>query len=59
MSIESLTALFLLWLSFGIISAVIAANKGRSGRGWFVLGLLLGPLGIILALVVSKNQEET
>ena len=59
MSIELLAVLFLLWLSFGIISAAIAANKGRSGCGWFVLGLLLGPLGIILALVVSKSQEET
>lgn len=45
------------WVLFGIACAVIATNKGRSGGGWFVLGFLLGPFGLILALVVSKNQE--
>lgn len=48
----------LLWLLFGIVSAVVATNKGRSGCGWFALGVLLGPFGFILALVVSKNQEQ-
>ena len=41
---------------FGIISAFIASNKGRSGVGWFIIGFLLGPLGLILALIVSKNK---
>ena len=45
------------WLLFGIISAVVASNKGRSGCGWFALGILLGPFGLIFALVVPKNQE--
>ena len=26
------------WLLFGIVSAVVASNKGRSGCGWFLLG---------------------
>lgn len=47
----------LLWILIGIASAVVAANKGRSGCGWFALGFLLGPVGLILALVVPKNQE--
>lgn len=41
----------------GVISAVVAVNKGRSGVGWFVIGNLLGPLGLVLSLVVSKNQQ--
>ena len=49
--------LVVIWLLFGIACAVIATNKGRSGGGWFVLGFLLGPFALILALVVSKNQE--
>ena len=49
--------ILIIWLLFGIISAVVASNKGRSGCGWFLLGVLLGPFGLILALVVSKNQE--
>ena len=44
------------WLLFGIISAVVASNKGRSGCGWFLLGLLLGPFGLILVLVLPKDQ---
>jgi hypothetical protein len=47
----------IIWLVFGLISAVIANNKGRSGCGWFIVGVLLGPLGIILALVVSNDQK--
>lgn len=48
--------LILIWLFCGIISAVVASNKGRSGVGWFALGLLFGPLGLGLALVVPKRQ---
>lgn len=45
------------WLFFGIISAIVASNKGRSGCGWFIVGILLGPIGLILALVVSKDAK--
>ena len=45
-----------IWLLSGVVSAVVATNKGRRGCGWFTLGFLLGPVGLILALVVSKNQ---
>lgn len=48
---------FVIWLLCGIISAVVASNKGRSGFGWFILGFLFGPLGLILALVVGKKDE--
>jgi len=44
------------WLLFGIISAVVASTKGRSGCGWFILGVFLGPFGLILSLVVPKNK---
>ena len=54
---EIFVGLLIVWLLFGIACAVIAKNKGRNDAGWFVLGFLLGPLGLILALVVSKNQE--
>lgn len=49
--------ILIIWLLFGIVCAVIASNKGRSGLGWFLIGVLLGPFGLILALVVSKNVE--
>jgi hypothetical protein len=46
----------LIWVVFGIATALAAVSKGRSGCGWFALGVLLGPLGLILALVVAKNE---
>lgn len=45
------------WCVCGLISAAIASGKGRSGGGWFIIGLLLGPIGVILALVTSKNED--
>ncbi len=45
------------WILCGVISAVVASNKGRDGCGWFAIGLLIGPFRFLLALVVSKNQN--
>ena len=45
-----------IWLLSGIISVTVAANKGRSGCGWITLSFLLAPVGLIVALFVSKNQ---
>lgn len=50
--------LFLFWLICAGITAVIASNKGRAGFAWFLVGFLLGPFGIILALVVSKDVQQ-
>lgn len=49
--------LVIIWFLFGAVSAVVASNKGRSGCGWFALGFVLGPFGLLLALVVNKNQQ--
>jgi len=47
----------IIWLLFGIVSAVAASNKGRSGCGWFLLGVLLGPFAIILVLIIPNLKE--
>ena len=44
-----------IWLLFGILGAWIATTKGRSGCGWFLLCSILGPIGLILAAVISKK----
>ena len=49
--------IFILWLLFGIICAVVASRKGRSGFGWFLLGCVLGIFGLIWVLVISPNQQ--
>jgi len=51
--------LLFIWALFGIVSAIVASNKGRNGCGWFLLGFLLGPFGLILSLAVSKDLAST
>lgn len=49
--------IFIVLLLFGCIAAVIGAKKGE-GCLAFLIGLLLGPFGIILALI-SKGKRKT
>jgi len=52
--------IFLLFglLLCGIFSAVIATNNGRSGCGWFAMGLLFGPFGFIVALLPPSEKRD-
>lgn len=45
---------------FGIICAIIAANRGRSAVGWFFIGVFLSCIGLILVLALPdlKKEEE-
>ena len=46
-----------IWFCCAIVSAVIAATKGRSTLGWFFLGLPTGPFGsLVVALLPSMAQ---
>lgn len=44
------------WLVCGVLGAYIATTKGRGGCTWFVLCSVLGPIGLILAAVISKER---
>lgn len=44
------------WIVCGVIAAAIANSKGRSGAGFGCLGFLLGPIGIIIAAVISPDR---
>jgi hypothetical protein len=39
-----------IWLLFGIFSSAIASSRGKSGTAWFIIGILSGPLGLLVAL---------
>ena len=44
------------WLALCIVAGAIAAGKGRSGFGFFMLALLLSPLiGILAAVAAGPN----
>ena len=40
---------FVLWCFCAVIAGGIAASKGRSGVGWFFLGLFIGPFAVAVA----------
>lgn len=48
----------LIWCLFGFVAAIIASTKGRSGCGWFLLGILLGPFALVIAFLPSLAQKE-
>ena len=41
------------WIIMGVLCALIALAKGRSGLGWFLLGCLFGPLALLFAAAMS------
>jgi len=46
------------WLACGVIAAIISDSKGRSGCGGLLLGLLLGPIGLAVALLLGATPEK-
>lgn len=44
------------WIICGVLSAVIATAKNRTGCGWFLLGFILGPIGLIVIAVLPKLE---
>jgi hypothetical protein len=46
----------IIWLICGIISAIIGSKKGAGCSG-FIIGILLGPFGIIIALITKGNRR--
>lgn len=45
------------WLVIAFFAAGIAQAKGRSTVGWFVLGLFLGPLALLVAALPSRRAD--
>ena len=43
------------WFLFGLAAAAVARSRGRSGCAGLALGALLGPLGLIVALVMRRR----
>lgn len=44
------------WVICGLIAAALYQSRGRSGVTGFLGGLLLGPIGILLALVTPVDK---
>jgi hypothetical protein len=47
--------ILLLWLGLSVVAGIVAASKGRSGFGYFLLSLVLSPLiGLLLAALLPR-----
>jgi hypothetical protein len=47
------------WLICGVIAYYIYQGKGRAGCWGFLVGFMLGPLGIVYALVRSPDTRRS
>ena len=48
------------WGTLALLNAGLAQGKNRSGLGWFLLSLLLGPIAtFILVVFCPKLLEDT
>jgi hypothetical protein len=54
----SSTELLTVWFLFAIVAAIIAASRGRSRFAWFLLGLLIGPLALLAAVLLPSRRPE-
>jgi len=50
--------LFVLWIAFSLIPAVLASKRGRSGPAWFFIGLLISPLIATIVVVAIEDLSK-
>lgn len=48
---------FVGWGTLSLINAGLAQGKNRSGPGWFLLSLLLGPLATLVLVLLPKVRQ--
>lgn len=52
-----MTTYLIFWFFCGVASAIVASGKGRNAFSWFIIGLVLGPIGVVISLVTGKNED--
>ncbi|BFM22352.1 antitermination protein NusB [Gilvimarinus japonicus] len=45
------------WGTLALINAGLAQGKNRSGLGWFLLSLLLGPIATLVLVLLGKRNR--
>lgn len=46
------------WVGIAAACAIVASNKGRSGAGWFFIGLLFSVIAFIIILVLPSVKSD-
>jgi len=49
--------LIVIWILCGVAAAVIRRNRA-DGSDWFAIGFILGPLGLLLALLPGPDTSD-
>ena len=44
------------WVLCAVITGIVAASRGRSGFGWFLLGLLISVFALILVALLPSQR---
>ncbi len=44
------------WGTLALINAGLAQGKGRSGLGWFLMSLVLGPVTTLLIVILEPER---
>ena len=44
--------------TLALINAGLAQSKNRSGAGWFLVSLLLGPIATLILVLLDKVPEK-
>ena len=53
-----LFSVFALWVVIGVVSAFVMGRRGHAPYPWLVLGALLGPFVIPVALAQTRDQQR-
>ena len=59
MDVQQTGTFFVGWGTLSLINAELAQSKGRSGLNWWLLSLLLGPVGTFLIVVLDPPDRKT
>jgi hypothetical protein len=54
-SVSSSAEFFVGWGTLALINAGLAQSKNRSGLGWFVASIFVGPLATLILVLVEKK----
>lgn len=46
------------WLFIGLILSLLLGRRGHDGFSWFLIGMMLGPIGIVLGVDSWRHAED-
>jgi len=56
---EILIAALLVWLAIGLTASVMMGRRGHDAFGWLVIGTVLGPVAIPIAVRTIREEQPT